>query len=57
LRDLAAGRTVGIVVDDDPEVLAAMRRAGHPTFDADWEARSADDERTVRAAQEAEGRT
>jgi hypothetical protein len=34
-----------------------MRAAGYPTFDADWEARSAADERTVRAAQETDGRT
>jgi hypothetical protein len=37
LADLARGRTVGVVVDDDPVVLEAMRRAGYPTFAADWE--------------------
>jgi hypothetical protein len=57
LRTLAAGRTVGMVVDDDSDVLAAMRRAGYPTFHADWEARSGADEATVRSAQEREGRT
>jgi len=57
LRELAAGREVGIVVDDDADVLAAMRRDGHPTFVADWEARAAADERAMRHAQEDEGRT
>jgi hypothetical protein len=57
LGELAAGRSVGVVVDDDPDVLAAMRRAGHPTFDADWERRSAAEERVVRRAQESDGRT
>lgn len=57
LGALAAHRTVGIVVDDDPEVLAAMRRAGHPTFEADWEARAIADERAMRRAQESDGRT
>ena len=57
LRELAAGREVGIVVDDDPDVLAAMRRAGHPTFVADWEARADEDERAIRQAQESDGRT
>lgn len=54
---LAAGRTVGVVVDDDPEVLEAMAQRGWPTFPADWEARTAHQERTRQAAQETEGRT
>jgi hypothetical protein len=54
---VAAGRTVGIVVDDDAAVLDAMRRAGHPTFAADWEARDAEAEQAITAAQEADGRT
>lgn len=57
LAALAAGRTVGIVVDDDPQVIAAMAAAGHPTFLATWEPRAADDQRTLRRAQEDEGRT
>ena len=57
VRSLAAGRAIGIVVDDDPDVLAAMRRAGHPTFAADWEARTAADDTAVRQAQERDGRT
>jgi hypothetical protein len=57
LRQLADGRPVGIVVDDDPDVLAAARRDGHPTFVADWEARAIDDDRAMRRVQEDEGRT
>jgi hypothetical protein len=57
LRELAAGRVVGVVVDDDPVVLEAMQRAGVPTYAADWESRPADSERTLRRAQEVEGRT
>lgn len=57
LAELAAGRTVGMVIDDDPQVIAAMGRAGHPTFLADWEPRVEADARTLRKAQEEEGRT
>jgi hypothetical protein len=57
LRRLAAGRTVGVVVDDDPVVLEAMRRAGMPTFAAEWEARADAEDATLRQAQEDEGRT
>ena len=57
LRALARGRTVAVVVDDDPDVIAAMAAAGHPTFLADWEPRQADDDETLHRAQEDEGRT
>ena len=57
LADLGREREVGIVVDDDLDVLAAMRRAGHPTFAADWEARRADDAAAMHRAQEHDGRT
>ena len=57
LHELAAGRTVGVVVDDDPIVLEAMQRAGHPTFAAEWERRAEDSDRALQAAQEVEGRT
>jgi phosphoglycolate phosphatase-like HAD superfamily hydrolase len=57
LAAVAAGRTVGIVVDDDAAVLEAVRRAGHPTFAADWEARDAAAEQAITAAQELDGRT
>jgi hypothetical protein len=57
VRELAAGRRIGIVVDDDPVVLAAMRRAGHPAFAAEWEARAAADEAALQQAQEDDGAT
>ena len=57
VRALANGRRIGIVVDDDPDVLAAMRRAGHPTFVADWEAPADEDDEALHRAQEGDGRT
>jgi hypothetical protein len=39
-RFVAAGRVVGVVVDDDPKVCAAMRNRGWPVLVADWMARS-----------------
>ena len=57
LEALADGRTVGIVVDDDPVVLDALRRAGYHTFAADWEARPADADQAMQEAQEHDGRT
>lgn len=56
-QELAAGRAVGIVVDDDPVVLDAMQRAGVPTYAADWEQRPPASDETLRRAQEVEGRT
>jgi hypothetical protein len=57
LREYAKDRDVGVVVDDDPDVIASLRAAGYPTFLADWEPRSADEDSTLRQAQEREGRT
>lgn len=57
LGQVAGGRVVGIVVDDDVAVLEAVRRAGYATFAADWEARDPDAERTLDAAQQTDGRT
>jgi phosphoglycolate phosphatase-like HAD superfamily hydrolase len=57
LRQLARGRRVAVVVDDDTDVIAAMRRAGYPTFHADWEQRSDADEHELNVAQEKLGRT
>lgn len=54
---VAAGRTVGVVVDDDEEVLEAMRAMGWPVFHADWERRAWEEETALRQAQEDEGRT
>ncbi len=54
LRDLAGGtRPVAVVVDDDPQVVAAMREAGWHALLADWVPR----EEPLREAQETEGRT
>ena len=57
LAEVAEGRTVEIVVDDDPVVIDHMRRAGYTTLHATWERRALDEEQTLRTAQEAEGRT
>lgn len=57
LRDLSQGREVAVVVDDDPVVVAALEDAGYPTLHAAWEPRSPEGERTLRTAQEVEGRT
>jgi len=53
LRELAAGRRVAVVVDDDLDVCAALEHAGWPVLVADWMARPD----TLRAAQERLGRT
>jgi len=53
LADLAAGRTVAVVVDDDLEVCDAYEAAGWPVLRATWATRPA----TLVEAQEAEGRT
>lgn len=53
LRTLAAGRTVSVVVDDDPEVCAGLTRQGWPVLVADWMTRPG----TLATAQERLGRT
>jgi len=53
LRRLAEGRRVGVVVDDDPEVCAALRAAGWPVLEADWMSRP----ETLHQAQETDGAT
>ncbi len=53
LAKLTSGRTVGAVVDDDPDVVAAVQAAGYPIRLATWGRPS---ERLHRA-QEVEGRT
>jgi hypothetical protein len=57
LRRRARQQPVGIVVDDDDLVVAAMRKAGYPVLHADWEARDAAVEAALQRAQEEEGRT
>ena len=53
LRKLADGRRIAVVVDDDPEVCAALERDGWPVLVADWMTRP----ETLEAAQERLGRT
>jgi hypothetical protein len=53
LRQLAAGRSVAVVVDDDAAVCAALEKAGWPVLRADWMPEAP----SLRRAQESEGRT
>jgi hypothetical protein len=53
LRHLARERTVGLLVDDDPEVLEAVRAAGFDVLPADWMPQLPE----LREAQEADGET
>lgn len=53
LRELARGRTVAVVVDDDPAVCAAYERAGHRVLRATWMSAAP----ALVEAQEDQGRT
>lgn len=53
LRRIAAGRDVTVVLDDDPEVVAALQADGWPAELATWLPHS----KTLHQAQEAEGRS
>ncbi len=53
LRRLAAERSIAVVVDDDPAVIAALEAAGLPVRLADWVPYT----ETLREGQEREGRT
>ena len=53
LRRLAAGRSVTVVIDDDPAVVAALTADGWPVELADWVPYTA----TLGSAQEQTGRT
>lgn len=53
LSRLAEGRSVALVLDDDPEVIDALRAAGWPVELATW----VPHQRTLHRAQEQEGRT
>jgi phosphoglycolate phosphatase-like HAD superfamily hydrolase len=61
VRRLAATAPVGVVVDDDPEVCAALKAAGFTTFHATWTLVDETDEkgtnRALREAQEGDGQT
>jgi len=53
LRELAAGRPVAVVVDDDPEVCDAYERDGWPVLRAGWALQP----EALAEAQEEAGRT
>jgi hypothetical protein len=53
LRRLGRGRDVVLVLDDDPDVCAALRSDGWPVEQATWVPHA----KTLRDAQEREGRT
>jgi hypothetical protein len=58
LRELARTRPVAVAVDDDDEVVAAMRSEGFPVLHARWmEELEATQHTALREAQEDEGRT
>ena len=53
LRRLRADREIGVVVDDDPDVVELLAADGVPTRLADWVPRPA----RLHGAQESDGRT
>jgi hypothetical protein len=53
LRELARGRRVAVVIDDDQSVCDVLERDGWPVMRADW----MPDDPALDAAQEAQGRT
>ena len=53
LEELAETRTVVVLVDDDPRVLDAARRAGFDVLPATWMGEHS----ALREAQERDGRT
>lgn len=53
LRQIAAERSVAVLVDDDPMVLEAAREAGFDVLPADW----MPEDDTLRQAQEVQGET
>jgi hypothetical protein len=57
VRRLAAGRTLAVVVDDDPAVCEALEADGWPVLRADWMARAPGQDGTLNSAQERSGRT
>jgi hypothetical protein len=57
LREIARGRRVAVVVDDDADVIRSMRNEGYPTFHAVWEQRGDEDAHELNVAQEKLGRT
>jgi phosphoglycolate phosphatase-like HAD superfamily hydrolase len=57
LRSLAGDLEVEVVVDDDAQVVDALRDAGFAVLQATWAVQSRSHGRTLRRAQEEQGRT
>ena len=57
VKELAAGRQLDVIVDDDPAVVAAFRNAGLPVFAADWERRTEAEDVALHHAQDVAGET
>ncbi len=57
VRQLAEGRQLDVIVDDDQAVIATLRQAGYSVFAADWERRDAAEESALLEAQEVAGET
>lgn len=57
LRRLARDAEVVVLVDDDPDVCDAARRAGFDVMPATWMPEEPSEAAALRSAQEAEGRT
>jgi len=57
LRDEARTHPVGVVVDDDPVVVSALKEAGYLVLHATWEQRSDEADDALVIAQEVDGET
>ena len=57
LRSLGADQEVEVVIDDDEAVVDALRDAGFAVLQATWAVQSRSHSRTLRRAQEEQGRT
>ena len=57
LRSLSAELEVEVVIDDDEQVVDALRDAGYAVLHATWAVQSRTHSRTLRRAQEEQGRT
>lgn len=57
LKRLAAQAPVAMLVDDDPDVVKAVRAAGYPVLHADWMLAPEPQQEALFDAQETEGRT
>ena len=57
LRGLGADQEVEVVIDDDEAVVDALRDAGFAVLQATWAVQSRSHSRTLRRAQEEQGRT